>query len=518
MINDKAFELAIQYYNSGDFYHAEHVCREILGVEPGNSNVLNFLGNIFYKLGNFDEAIKCYQNAIQINPNIAMLYNNLGAMYKEKNQLDDAITYYRKALELDPSLTYAYYNLGFALQKKGQLDDAVKSYQKSIQLNPNLAESYTNIGSIFYDQNRVEEAIGCHQKAIQIKPDLAMAHWNLSHALLLSGDFEQGWKEYEWGWNTKGMLFNSNFSLPLWEGQSLENKTLFIGAEQGVGDEIMFASCLPDIIDRANLCIVECDKRLVPLFSRSFPRAIFVERIHEGNADRSSITKADFWIPIGSLPGFFRRDLTEFPQQMSYLIADSKRVQRWKERFDALGGGLKAGISWRGGQNPGVIRTRSLTLEQCAGLFLLPGMKFINLQYGDYSEGLKEVHERYGITIFDWEDADPLKNLDDFAAQIALLDLVISVDNSTVHMAGALGVPVWTLLPYNCEWRWMRNYEDTPWYKTVRLLRQTIPGDWDSVFQRILSGLGQWIKNGHPTDINPQNSYKIKAKFQIKDS
>ena len=153
-------------------------------------------------------------------------------------------------------------------------------------------------------------------------------------------------------------------------------------------------------------------------------------------------------------------------------------------------------------------RLRSTVLEQWTALFSVPGVHFINLQYGDCSGELREAAEKLGVTIHHWEDADPLKDLDGFAAQVSALDLVISVDNATVHMAGALGVPVWTLLPFACDWRWMREYEDTPWYKTVRLFRQSSQGDWDKVFERVASYLRQYISTGVMPEIPSANSYK----------
>jgi hypothetical protein len=279
-----------------------------------------------------------------------------------------------------------------------------------------------------------------------------------------------------------------NFSQPLWDGSSLKGKTLFVQAEQGIGDEIMFASCLEEVINQADLCIVECDERLVPLFARSFLKAMVIKHISSKDTYPTDLPPVDMRISIGSLPSFLRPNLSSFPQKKSYLISDVHKVEYWRNRIAELGKGLKIGISWRGGITPLVIRRRSIVLEQWSKLFSIPGIHFINLQYGDCKDELAEAKEKLGITIHDWEDADPLKDLDGFAAQISALDMVISVDNSTVHMAGALGVPVWVLLPFVCDWRWMRKIDDTPWYTTVRLFRQTSLGDWDGVFEHVYIG------------------------------
>jgi hypothetical protein len=250
----------------------------------------------------------------------------------------------------------------------------------------------------------------------------------------------------------------------------------------------MFASCFQEVIEQASVCTVECDKRLLPLFSRSFPEAVFIERVKETDDNLSHLPQTDLVIPLGSLPKFLRTDLNAFPRR-SYLIPDAAKVEIWRNRLKTLGDGLKVGVSWRGGAAPKVKRRRSIKLEQWKKLFSLSGLHFINLQYGDCKDELKEIKETFGITIHNWEDADPLKDLDDFAAQIAALDLIISVDNSTVHMGGALGKPVWVLLPYVPDWRWMLNREDSPWYPTIKLFRQPSCGDWDPVIDKIKDDL-----------------------------
>ena len=193
-------------------------------------------------------------------------------------------------------------------------------------------------------------------------------------------------------------------------------------------------------------------------------------------------------------------------------MPDASKVALWRDRFEALGKGLKIGISWRGGGKTSEKRLRSTVLDQWITLLSVPGVHFINLQYGDCSQELREAKENFGVTIHHWEDADPLKDLDGFAAQVSALDLVISVDNATVHMAGALGIPVWTLLPFACDWRWMRDFEDTPWYKTVRLFRQNSPGDWSGVFERVVSNLRQYAATGVMPEIISAHSYKSTLK------
>jgi tetratricopeptide (TPR) repeat protein len=229
-----------------------------------------------------------------------------------------------------------------------------------------------------------------------------------------------------------------------------------------------------------------------------------------GDQCASDLPSADMRIALGSLPKFFRSDLLNFPQQRAYLQPDNRKVALWRERYYNLGTGMKIGISWHGGSKPSEKLARSTALSQWSRLFSLANVHFINLQYGDCAHELKEVKEKTGVTIHNWEDSNPLEDLDAFAAQINALDLVISVDNSTVHMTGTLGIPVWTMLPYACDWRWMRKFEDTPWYKTVGLFRQSKPGNWNDVFDRIFSSLKLYIETGITPEITSSYNSLIK--------
>jgi tetratricopeptide (TPR) repeat protein len=516
--------LGVIYFQDGQHdLGIEHIKRA-LQIDPNFADAYNNLGNIFYDTGQLDEAILYYKKAARLSPQSARTYYNLGVSLQDKGQLGEAICHYRKALSLNFETFGLFNNLGLAVQEKGQLGEAITYYQKAVKLNPNFAEGYYNLANGLRDSGQLDTAISCYRKALSInpeyvdayinlgiayrskgvfdkaveqyrmvlnlKPENAEAHLNLSLALLLTGNFEEGWEKYEWRWKIKE---NSSLAYdlprPSWDGASLEGKTLFVYTEQGIGDEIMFASCLPEIIDRAGLCIVACEKRLVPLFARSFPGAVVIEHFNKNNIYPGNLPPPDMKIAIGSLPKFLRPNLSCFPKHKSYLTPDARKVSLWRDRFASLGKGMKVGISWRGGRKLYDRLTRSIGLEQWGRLFSLTGVQYINLQYGDCKKELKEAEETFGVVIHDWEDSDSLKDLDSFASQIAALDLVISVDNATVHLAGALGLPVWTLLPFVPDWRWLLEREDSPWYPTMRLLRQPFRGDWESVMARVAGDL-----------------------------
>ena len=505
--------LGLLHQEKGQVDEAIIFFKNAIKLNPASAGAYGNLGKCLHEMGYLDEAAKCYKMALQLNSDpivLSNLHNNMGVIYQETGLYDEAMTSYIKSLELTPEKSGIYKNIGSLLHDTGDFEQAAANYRKALQLDPTDAEIYCNLGSLYEDIGEFEEALIFYKKALKINPALAEAHWNISLAQLKSGNFKDGWKNYEWRLLKKNAR-PSFLPQPRWDGSTLKGRTIIVTAEQGIGDEIIFASCLPDVINKADRCIVECDKRLVTLFTRSFPEAQFLERFSSARLDASNPPEADMKIAMGSLPLFFRPSLNSFPQQRAYLVPDTHKVETWLKRYSGMGPGLKIGISWRGGSKPSVRRARSTVLEQWKKLFSVPEIHFINLQYGDCSYELKEAEEQSEVIIHDWEDADPLKDLDGFAAQVAALDLVISADNSTVHMAGALGISVWTLLPFACDWRWMCNFEDTPWYKTVRLLRQPIHGDWNEVFERVTSSLRQYISTGVVPETDGRFSYKAQT-------
>jgi tetratricopeptide (TPR) repeat protein len=463
--------------------------RRALQIQPRFSGAYNNMGTIFLEMGLLDKAAESFHKAVQLDSSIADAWYNLGTISQDRGKIEDAIKNYEQAILLDPFHTDSLYNLGTLYQQGGNYEKALVYFDKTVELNPALSDAQNNLGITLQNLGQYDKAVACFQTALQIDPNLVDAHFNLSLIRLLFGNFKQGWEERDaWRWKLKGAN-PCNVALPEWNGSSLTGKGIFICDEQGVGDKIMFASCIPDVLQETASCIIETEERLVPLFQRSFPDALIVKTLEMKDVKTPGIKSADLKIAIGSLPRFFRQDLSGFSQRTTYLFADVQKVQEWRKRLAVLGGGLKVGISWRGGSRADVQRTRSISLEQWMPIFAVAGIDFINLQYGDCTRELQTIQDSAGIRIHDWADADPLKDLDNFAAEVAALDFIISVDNTTVHMAGALGKTVWTLLPFSPDWRWMLNREDTPWYPTMRLFRQPKPGDWESVITRVAEEL-----------------------------
>jgi len=304
----------------------------------------------------------------------------------------------------------------------------------------------------------------------------------------LQGDFKTGWQQYQWRWQCDDFPSeNRPFPQPYWKGTSLSGKTILVWAEQGIGDEIMFAGMLNDLQQSNTNIMVECEHRLIPLFQRSFPNIQFFGRTNSPDP-QLLVPSIDYQISMGSLGQWLRPDVESFRQNNPYyLTACPNKTTEIKSKYQQLANGKRlVGISWKSTHiSQRRAKSKSTFLKHWIPVLSQPDCYFINLQYGDTEEELTQLELDAGLKIYQDLEIDPLVNLDDFSAQISALDLVISTSNTTVHMAGALGKDVWTLLPHIPDWRWTLEMEESLWYPKMRLFRQIRIGDWEDVFQRV---------------------------------
>ena len=491
------------YYNlgaaqkkQGKLDNAIQTYQQAIEINPDDAEIYNSLGTTLQKQEKLDQAIQVYRRALEINPNYSEAFYNLGLALQEQGELDQAIQAYHRALEINPNYSEAYNNLGIALKEQENLDDAIQAYHRALEINPNYSEAYNNLGNVLKEQGKLDDAVLAYRSALGINPDYSEAHNNLGLVLLLQGNFSSGWREYEWRLKCKELGFFLNkrdFPQVFWNGSDLNGKTILVWAEQGIGDEIMLASMLPTLLKMNSNIIVECDKRLVPLFQRSFPFIQFVPREDPANPKLLDTT-IDYQIPMGSLGQWLRADKDAFlPKQESYLQACPNRVGQLQEKYRSLAGDkLLVGISWKStGIDKKRAQTKNAPLKHWTPILSQKDCYFVNLQYGNIREEIEAYTIATGYPIYIDEEIDPLSDLDGFAAQVSVLDLIVSTSNTTVHMSGGLGKKVWVLLSSRPDWRWMLEEENTPWYQTVRLFRQEKSGDWEGVFQRISSALKQ---------------------------
>ena len=384
----------------------------------------------------------------------------------------------RRALALKPDYAEAHNNLGGALSAQGNLDEAVACYRRALALKPDYAEAHNNLGGALSDLAKFDEALACYRRALRLKPDYAEAHWNQALLTLLTGDFERGWAEYEWRWKTKQLHFERRtFSQPRWDGQPLAGRTILLHAEQGLGDTIQFVRYVSLVKVRGGRVVVECQPPLLPLLADC-------PGIDQVVARGNPLPAFDVQAPLLSLPGILGTTLDSIPDRVPYLRADPELAQAWRKRLEALDG-FKVGIVWQGNPPFKGDRQRSIPLRQYEALARVEGVQLVSLQKGAGADQLGKLAASFPVL----DLGEQLETFSDTAAVLKNLDLLISSCTSVPHLAGALGVPVWLALPFVPDWRWLLEREDSPWYPHHRLFRQSRPGDWSEVFERIAGAL-----------------------------
>ena len=391
------------------------------------------------------------------------------------------------AHKLAPEEPVILNNLGICYEKAQNLDDAEKWFVTALSRAPNDSLTLTNLGFVYLQKGEVQKSMNCSEKAMRIAPKVPHARFNFGQAQLLAGNFREGWKNYEANLGKHmGRKERVYGQIPRWTGEA-NGMTLIAYGEQGIGDEISFASCIPDL-QRENTVIIECDQRLANLFRRSFKCEVYGTRYKKQGITWPHEHPVDATVAMGSLPGFYRNAVEDFPGT-PYLTPDPERCTQWRALLDSLGTKLKVGIAWTGGMNrTGTIR-RSLDVEE-----LLPILRqdatFISLQYVDCPE-IEAVEERHGVRIHHWPHATQTKDVDDQAALMSQLDLVITVQQTAVHIGGGLGVPTWAMIPKAPLWRYGLTGDSMPWYKCVKLYRQR--ADWVHTIADVANDLRKLI-------------------------
>jgi tetratricopeptide (TPR) repeat protein len=379
----------------------------------------------------------------------------------------------RRAIEIDPASVDAHVVLGVAQIGLEDYPAAVDALESAVRLAPAIVSGHLNLANAYLHAGRFAEAKARLRWVITHEPNNFIARWDYAHLKLASREFEEGWSHYEFRKQAIHVA-GKTLSLPEWRGQPLADGTgLVILREQGLGDEIMFASCMPDVLSRVRDCVLQCDARLAKLFARSFPGV----RTVVGDAVRTALGEAaGYEVSAGTLPVLFRRNEQAFPAHCGYLRADAARVADWRQRLAALGPGLKVGLSWRGGSAHTRTRLRSIPLPDLAPVLRVPGCHFVSLQYGAVEEDIATLAAEPGLEVVHFPEA--IADYDETAALVSALDVVVTVCTSIVHLTGAVGRPVWVLVPSVPEWRYCFDGETLPWYPTARLIRQRAGEPW----------------------------------------
>jgi len=461
--------------------------RGLVAVVPGDANAHTDLGEMLLALERREEAVACFDRALAIDPSDARALNDLGVALERMGRLEEAVESYRRALAVAPQHAGACNNLGNALKALDRFEEAVDSYRQAVAIMPDSAEFALNLGSALEGLNHHRESIAWYRRAQALDPEFAEAHWNEALSALCLGDFETGWTKYEYRWRRRAAAKRRTFGRPQWLGESdcnLDGRTILLHAEQGFGDTIQFLRFVTAVVARGGRVVLEVQPSLVALVGAS------LDLLVQGGQDRVTVVgrgdplpPLDLVCSLLSLPLALGTRVSTLPDAVPYLEPPPDRVVAWQARLS--GGRRRVGVAWSGQPAHANDRHRSMSLAALAPLLLRADIDFYVLQ-NQLRDGDRETIEKIpGLTYL----GDELNDFADTAALTAAMDLVISVDTSIAHLAGALARPVWVLLPFSPDWRWMLDRDDSPWYPTACLHRQPAIGDWDSVIARVAADL-----------------------------
>jgi tetratricopeptide (TPR) repeat protein len=523
----QAFTETITLMNAGRHNEAQKICNDILKVRPDSFDAHNILGGIAFKTRKPNEAVAHFARVVELKPdhhearlNLAKILFDLErwedaerhyallADTVDKNadvltrcarvqlklhKYDEAIRTYQKALDIHPSTDVVQTAIAEVYLKAGKIKDAEDAYTSVLLRSPEFAPALINLAVVRDIQGHMDDVLELQENVIRTQPDHADAHYHHAQALLTRERFTEGWAEYTWRFRQpQTSTLHDKFDAPFWNGEPLQDKQLLIWTEQGPGDEILISSMIPDALALGARCTLVCSERLAPLFRRSFPDIDIVgrEKILSGG---ESAVDATFQASLSHLGLQLRQDIDAFPVKNEYLKADSELAQELRVRYQAGTATPLVGISWRSA-NVLAGPEKSSALAAWANVLRVPNLRFVSLQYGNHQKEIADVKAATGTDIVVDSTIDPLIDMDRFAAQVAAMDLIISVSNTTVHVAGAQGRTVWTLVPSSVGriWYWFLERTNSPWYSSMRLFRQGRNSGWGGTLDDVAQALSRW--------------------------
>ncbi|HAS89342.1 MAG TPA: hypothetical protein DCS48_08555 [Desulfovibrio sp.] len=430
--------------------------------------------------GDYDEAIALYSIGLNFLPDDHVLLGNMGVALRSQSKFKAAEACYRRSIASKPDNPGAWSNLGNVLRRLGRLKEAVACHRQAIELDRQFIDAYYNLGLVLQDIGKLDDAIKFFNHCLKFRPGDHRMNWDKSLALLAKGDYLNGFELYEYRWKREE-LTPRHFRQPLWDGTPLNGKRIYVYAEQGFGDTLNFCRYLPLVAGAGGKVVFECQPELVSLIEG-------MDGIEEIVSGGDKLPEFEVQVPLISLPRIFKHDLKSIPRETPYLKAPA---QAGFPVHVPEGSEFKIGIVWAGKPTHRNDHNRSVSMENFLSFAEIPGVTLYSLQKGP------EVNqrERYGCGVLVRDLGSGCDDFADTAKVLEQLDLVVTVDTSVAHLAGALNIPVWVVLPYNSDWRWMRKRKDSPWYPGMTLFRQKKPGDWDYVFRVMLGELKKKLKS-----------------------
>jgi tetratricopeptide (TPR) repeat protein len=514
-LEEQIFAEAVKFHHANLTDKAETMYRAVLALNPKHSEACYNMGLLFHLQGRLDDAVVAYRDAIFARSDHVDAYANLGTVMKDQGKRKEAVIFYRQALAFRPTHSMTHSNLGVALNDLGLAADALTSFRRAIalspdyewayvnmappllesghapesatacrralRLNPDLPIARYNLGASLKATNQIAEAVECFRECVRLKPDFGEAHFGLGQMLLMQGDYAAGWPEYEWRWTLAEYAWLRNihgeFKQPRWRGENVHGKTVLVYAEQGLGDAIQYARYIPFIRERGANVILAVHPPLKPLFA-------CLEGVRIVGLDDVPLPPFDMHCPLLGLPEIFNTRIDTVPAKIPYLSFDPERAEKWRDRIG--GDGFKVGVVWAGNPTQKGDRWRSPRLAAVSPIFSLPGIDFVALQKGPGRDDLT----RHPLPANVLDLGNEIADFADTAAIMASLDLVITSCTAPLHLAGALGVKTWALIPYAPHFLWKLGRDDSPWYPSLKLYRQDRPGDdWSLPVRNMMADL-----------------------------
>ncbi len=476
------YNLGLIYYHQLRYVEALPHLQQALTLKPNYTQALYTLGHLLLSQEKTEAARPYFQQVLTLEPNRADAHYQLGIIWEKEYAWAEAAASFRQAIALQPNWAEAQLYLGRAYHNQDDLQAALPHYQQALTLNPNLAPGYINLGYVAQEQGNLTDAIAYFQKALKLDPQHVQGHFNYATAQLMNGNFDIGWQEYEWRWQLPSQIADiRDVRQPRWDGSPLGQKTILLYSEQGLGDTLQFIRYAALVKAQGGLVIVQCQAPLKELLS-SCPGVDQVVALGE------PLPPFDVYAPLLSLPGIFKTQLDTIPQEIPYLaIPEMPTTNKITELLGQLTTERrKVGFVWSAKLTPMTARLdlqRFCPLEQFSVLFGQSDLTFCSLYKGERNAELVPYRDQVldlGVHFADFRDT---------AYALGQMNLVITVDTSVAHLAGALGKPTWILLPFSADWRWLRDREDSPWYPHMRLFRQSTSGDWHTVLTKIAAAL-----------------------------
>ncbi len=470
---DLHVRLCVARQKQGDPHGAVLAGRRAIELQPGLAEGWSNLAVALASAEKHEEARHAADRALALAPDRPEAHVNSGFVHERAGRTADAEAAYLKAIELSPNYSLGHRNLAALLDGLDQIGRSIAALERALALQPRDVDGWNNLSTLYRRNCSYPAALAAADKALQLQPGFPAAHGNRGLALLSLGDYGRGFAEYEWRWRCDNFTTAPReFDRPMWDGSDPAGRTIFVHTEQGYGDTIQFVRYVPMLAARGAKVILECAAPLRRLLSS-------VKGV--GKVVIAGVRPPDFdlHIPLLSLPKIFNTTLENLPAVVPYVGVDSDRLLHWKQKLDVAGGGMKVGLVWAGNVKPDPART--CPLENLHPLWQLQGLTFFSLQKGGNAR--EAASTMTGVRLIDV--SEDLRDFADTAAAMANLELILTVDTAAAHLAGALGRPTWTLLPWAADWRWLSDRQDSPWYPTMRLFRQPTRGDWATVVTRI---------------------------------